>query len=148
VTIEDDIGFSGVCPHRVYFFVARQARAEREAHHQPEQRPRDPQGAASYVQSFLPNRSRNPTRPYWQALAGDPELARRYDLVARSLQRRLRSTRHSANRRCQRCLCGPLRLRTPTSPIHTIFWFQLSQCHRGALSRALNTNWEDWSAPA
>jgi DNA-binding response OmpR family regulator len=23
VTIEDDIGFSGVCPHRVYFFIYR-----------------------------------------------------------------------------------------------------------------------------
>jgi hypothetical protein len=27
--------------------------------------------------------------------------------------------------------------------LHTIFWFQSSQCHHGVLSRALNTNWEE-----
>jgi hypothetical protein len=34
----------------------------------------------------------------------------------------------------------------PTSrffPVHTIFWFRSSQCHRGVLSRALNTNREE-----
>jgi hypothetical protein len=27
--------------------------------------------------------------------------------------------------------------------LHTIFWFRSSQCHRGVLSRALNTNREE-----
>jgi hypothetical protein len=27
--------------------------------------------------------------------------------------------------------------------LHTIFWFRSNQCHRGVLSRALNTNREE-----